>query len=174
MIAPFGGRRDLPFGDGRAQPHDLPESAERTTRVACMPGRDNCSEDIGCSSCRYNLRGLPPDGLCPECGYPILVSIESNEYRRSLRPPLSFRYRRRAYVLALVLPYVATWCLAPEVQSWRFQGAVADWSNIYSLLLALVGGVWCIMSRDARHSVAVLLVILAGLAQPVLTPGYAS
>jgi len=28
--------------------------------------------DVPCLCCRYNLRGLLPDGLCPECGTPII------------------------------------------------------------------------------------------------------
>lgn len=31
-------------------------------------------EDIPCRRCSYNLRGLRPDGLCPECGTPVGLS----------------------------------------------------------------------------------------------------
>jgi hypothetical protein len=27
--------------------------------------------DVACRRCRYNLRGLEPDGCCPECGAAI-------------------------------------------------------------------------------------------------------
>ena len=36
---------------------------------------------LTCMECRYRLRGLSPDGACPECGTPIARSIE---WRREL------------------------------------------------------------------------------------------
>jgi hypothetical protein len=33
--------------------------------------------DLRCSGCGYLLRGLSPHGRCPECGLPILTSIEA-------------------------------------------------------------------------------------------------
>ena len=32
--------------------------------------------DLACWECDYNLRGLSTEGLCPECGFEIEVSIE--------------------------------------------------------------------------------------------------
>jgi len=37
--------------------------------------------DIPCLGCGYNLRGLPPQGLCPECGRPIELSLRGNLLR---------------------------------------------------------------------------------------------
>lgn len=31
--------------------------------------------DLPCEKCRYNLRGMPVDGLCPECATPIAATI---------------------------------------------------------------------------------------------------
>jgi hypothetical protein len=42
--------------------------------------------DVACASCKYNLRGLPLDGKCPECGGSIADSIEADEHCRSLAP----------------------------------------------------------------------------------------
>ncbi len=43
---------------------------ERTGRVI--------DRDVACASCGYNLRGLAPDGRCPECGAPIANSLRGN------------------------------------------------------------------------------------------------
>lgn len=43
---------------------DLPISAELI------------DEDMPCIRCAYNLRGLKPDGRCPECGAPIEETID--------------------------------------------------------------------------------------------------
>lgn len=32
-------------------------------------------EDVGCRRCGYNLRSLPADGKCPECGSAVAISI---------------------------------------------------------------------------------------------------
>ena len=34
------------------------------------------SVDLLCGACQYNLRGLSPDAKCPECGVPIVVTLE--------------------------------------------------------------------------------------------------
>ena len=57
-------------------------------------------------NCRYNLRGLSPEGLCPECGHPILQSIveEGGE------PPASLVYRSMR--LLLIVSTASVWGLA--------------------------------------------------------------
>ena len=39
-------------------------------------------QDIACIRCGYNLRGLDPDGLCPECSHMVRLSIELWEQDR--------------------------------------------------------------------------------------------
>ena len=37
---------------------------------------DSFTEDLPCVRCGYNLRGLKPEGNCPECGAAISKSLE--------------------------------------------------------------------------------------------------
>ncbi len=46
------------------------------TAVPAHP--ETLDEDIPCISCGYNLRGLYPDGRCPECGIPIERSMRED------------------------------------------------------------------------------------------------
>ena len=44
---------------------DIPEAASDKLR---LDAEGRVDEDITCRKCGYNLRGLPTDGACPECG----------------------------------------------------------------------------------------------------------
>jgi hypothetical protein len=35
------------------------------------------TRDIFCLSCKYNLRGLPEEGQCPECGVSIRDAVRA-------------------------------------------------------------------------------------------------
>lgn len=39
--------------------------------------------DVPCLGCRYNLRGISPDGTCPECGQSVYDSTGSDRLHRS-------------------------------------------------------------------------------------------
>jgi len=41
-------------------------------------GNAPIADDRSCNHCGYNLRGLQPDGMCPECGTPISRSIHGD------------------------------------------------------------------------------------------------
>lgn len=38
-------------------------------------------DDVACVTCRYNLRTLPADGVCSECGTPVAQSVEAERVR---------------------------------------------------------------------------------------------
>ncbi len=37
--------------------------------------------DVVCRCCSYNLRGLYPEGRCPECGTPVGISLQGDLLR---------------------------------------------------------------------------------------------
>jgi hypothetical protein len=39
------------------------------------------AHDVACQRCAYNLRGLPRNGRCPECGAPVSVSLQGDLLR---------------------------------------------------------------------------------------------
>lgn len=47
------------------------------------------ADDVSCRKCGYNLRGLLPDGICPECSGQVVRSLQGN--RLSLCNPIWVR-----------------------------------------------------------------------------------
>lgn len=71
-------------------------------RTNAFPVGGSIATDLPCAGCRYNLRGLRPEGRCPECGLEIGQSID--------RPPPLGQWPESALgnlIFALVLALVA-------------------------------------------------------------------
>lgn len=92
---------------------------KRLTECGVEPPLD---PTLPCVGCRYDLRGLPPDGNCPECG----LSIE-----RSLDPRRTvFAKRKWLYgvVLGIGLVFVSlTFCTAALVLNWVMLSSPGQW-----------------------------------------------
>ena len=39
--------------------------------------------DLTCGGCDYNLRGLPPDGTCPECGHDVTATLRGRSRKQA-------------------------------------------------------------------------------------------
>jgi hypothetical protein len=72
-------------------------------RAVAVDDQGMIVEDVPCCMCAYNLRGLRPEGLCPECAAPIATSLRDE--RLSLADP---EWTRR-------LAAGARWMLAAEL-----------------------------------------------------------
>ena len=60
-------------------------------------GYPTLTDDTPCVNCRYNLRGLPGDGACPECGVPIRASLVE------LSSPLPHHTRNRRHETLFII-----------------------------------------------------------------------
>lgn len=71
-------------------------------------GNGTVEADLPCRKCAYNLRGLPAEGRCPECGSAVGLSLQGDLLRYS--DPAWVRTLRRgvsAIILAIVIMVVA-------------------------------------------------------------------
>ena len=43
--------------------------------LRAAPALPALASDLACRKCGYHLRGLPTNGMCPECGTPVAISL---------------------------------------------------------------------------------------------------
>lgn len=136
--------------------------------------RNALQTDVPCVRCFYNLRGLSPDGACPECGNPIGPSLDPTRlvfadprWLRDVTRAIELLYRALpALAIVLVLLAVAFW---PYV--WTGQGAgVVIFRALFSIAvtlgaLAVVVGCLRMTAREPAASVAAAPVVGLWLAR---------
>lgn len=111
--------------------------------------------DVPCIACGYNLRGLPTDGQCPECGTGIDGSIQ--QWRAKGKVPALDRadphWLRRLAVGTLcmtvsgVMLVVVFTAFAPRAVGWQ----LATWLTADALGLA---SIFLITSREPGHAIS--------------------
>jgi hypothetical protein len=60
---------------------DIPIARPPLSATVRLDERGCLDEDVPCRKCGYNLRGLSPDGRCPECGVAIGRSLQGDYLR---------------------------------------------------------------------------------------------
>lgn len=68
----------IPSTHIEAPPVVAPPFVTAAPREVQTDSHGRIAEDIGCSACGYNLRGLTPTSTCPECALPIGLSIKGD------------------------------------------------------------------------------------------------
>jgi len=97
--------------------------------------------DLRCVGCGYNLRGLPVDGRCPECGTPVAASRPGGGFAGWDVGCLN-RVRRGAKVVAVLFPLICEGLLFALVCGFlAWTNPILAMLTPLGLLLALIGGV---------------------------------
>lgn len=126
---------------------------ETVLEIDCSHSRDMC-----CVTCAYSLRGLPEDGVCPECRTPIAVSM-ANEAFWSSDPEWVTRLSRGAALLwasfvVIICTDIGMACLESIPRSGFSTRAFALVEGVRILLTAgaclgvcsMSGGIWLLSS----------------------------
>ena len=91
--------------------HEGPTSDGSTAPSIAVSADGRLAEDRLCIDCGYNLRGLRPDGLCPECGGAVAASLRGLKLEAASLPWLrsirgGFRLLRNCFLAFLLLAFV--------------------------------------------------------------------
>ncbi|HMQ15539.1 MAG TPA: hypothetical protein PKC49_06140 [Phycisphaerae bacterium] len=102
--------------------------------------------ELRCPACGYDLRGLPRDGRCPECGGPVAAALAKSPLLFSDRVWLRRMFWGSLLVHASPLPVILTPAavLLPG-RHWSFGAFIGLLSLAFVLLL---GGLWLATARN--------------------------
>ncbi len=129
----------------------LPPPPVPTDPIVPLDADGRVAADLPCDRCRYNLRTLRADALCPECAHPIAYSIApltlqyaTPEYRACLR--IGVRLLRFGFMTASLGAAMAP--VVEAADSWLFSEprTAADdslaWLFVFFSRILTVGGVF--------------------------------
>ena len=156
------------------QPERLHEPQPPVVAVS-IDGR--IAENKTCRECGYNLRGLKTDGLCPECGHDVALSLLGHELLYASLPWLKeiargYRHMRNALLLALTLFFLLLLIMAGTTLLERLF-EIADiltdsgWANI----LMSIAGLLFILALCAAGLLWIYGFVLATRVEPRIAFG---
>jgi hypothetical protein len=109
--------------------------SERPARVVQLTG------EIACSACGYNLRGLAPQGRCPECGQDVSVSLAEFVLPEGALVALDPRWRWQM-IEAVVLALIGLAAAVCSALSWPREWEIARTGANVPVLLV---GTWWVL-----------------------------
>src|ERR1700722_4903874 len=86
-----------------------------------------------CIKCGYNLRGLPANGSCPECGLSICISMQRGQLRYSSPMHLATLHHAILFLLGGTALF-----LVLEV-AWKVMGFSNIWTQVLATIPTLIG-----------------------------------
>lgn len=123
-------------------PHPFLTAA--TTAQLQLDGEGRLAEDIPCRKCAYNLRGLSPEGRCPECGTAVGLSTLGDLLRFADPDWLRTVARGITILLWMILVMLLAECITRAAHL----GNTVD--NVVSIALNLISlyGAWLMTEPD--------------------------
>lgn len=132
----------------------MPEGSDSANSQA--PPAERIDRDLPCARCGYNLRGIPANDTCPECGSPIAYSLHGEwlryadrhwakqvlrglQWTMASRDAIAIIY---AAFIAIVL-IIAIVLLGPLVIPQRVEAAV---KSAFDTAARIVGGIIMVLS----------------------------
>lgn len=131
------------------------------------PAGGEVAVDLPCVRCRYNLRGAPQSGNCPECGAPIKETLAglSAEERRREGAADAVRSYGKSFAFGIPLGLFMVGCLGPPVALVALIGSGARLVALRNLAREADGG---IDAADLRRARALAVAELAAGAPALL------
>lgn len=100
--------------------------------------RGYIAADVICIGCGYNLRGLLPDGRCPECGAPVSISFRGDV---SWADPRWLRGVQRGLwllIACIALWYVFDWAATRQILHYRESGKFGEEAAVWFVCMPVL------------------------------------
>lgn len=106
-------------------------SSDETSTVATLPHHDRnpvLTAHVPCASCRYDLRGLPPSTICPECCHPIADSVAHAP--AAPKPWPKWLHNLRTIYFTILGTIAASPLVLPPLARMRDPDVLVDWVTV--------------------------------------------